>query len=115
MKITFGFPLDPGWIQLAGCGLNTTDLRRAGFDEGLTWDFAVVWGRRGAPRKRLGVESAPCESANGATLCDLGVFVGQAAEPIPAQDAHARHFPGRVHASAGGSCCSVRRGRWTLW
>jgi hypothetical protein len=40
-------------------------------------------------------------AADGATLCDLGVFVDQAAEPIPAQDAHACHFRGRVHTSGG--------------
>ena len=34
---------------------NTTYLRRAGFDELVTWDFAMVWRRGGAPGRRLGV------------------------------------------------------------
>ena len=32
-----------------------SDLRRAGFDELVTWDFAMVWRRGGAPGRRLGV------------------------------------------------------------
>ncbi len=43
----------------------------------------------------------PVGAENGATSCDLGVFVDQAAEPIPAQDAYAPHFRRRVHTSAG--------------
>ena len=48
---------------------NTTDLRRAGFDEVVTWCSAVVWRRREAPGKRLGVESMPSQEPVCILLC----------------------------------------------
>jgi hypothetical protein len=40
--------------------------------------------RPGTKPSRVGAE-------NGVTLCDLGVFVDQAAEPVPAHNVHAGH------------------------
>ena len=40
-------------------------------------------------------------AGNCVTLCDLGVFVDQAAEPVAAQDAHSGHF-GRRMLTPGG-------------
>jgi hypothetical protein len=34
---------------------NTTDLSHAGSRDAVTWDFALVWRRRGTPGRRLGV------------------------------------------------------------
>jgi hypothetical protein len=34
---------------------NTTDLSHAGLRDAVTWDFALVWRRRGTPGRRLGV------------------------------------------------------------
>jgi hypothetical protein len=38
---------------------------------------------------------------NRVTLRDLGVFVDQAAEPVPAQNAHTGHFRRRMRATGG--------------
>jgi hypothetical protein len=38
---------------------------------------------------------------NAVTLCDLRIFVDQAAEPVPAQNAHAGYFGRRMRASGG--------------
>jgi hypothetical protein len=38
---------------------------------------------------------------NAVTLCDLRIFVDQAAEPVPAQNAHAGYFARRIRASGG--------------
>ena len=43
----------------------------------------------------------PVGAGNSVTLCDLGVFVDQAAEPVPAQNAHTGHFGRRMRASGG--------------
>ena len=40
-------------------------------------------------------------AGNGVTLCDLGVFVDQAAEPVPAQNARTSRFGRRMRASGG--------------
>jgi len=40
-------------------------------------------------------------AGNSVTLCDLGVFVDQAADPVPAQNAHTGHFGRRMRASGG--------------
>ena len=48
------------------------------------------------------------------TSCDLGVFVDQAAEPVPSQDPDIRAQDGRVLAPAGGFWRSVWCGRWAL-
>jgi hypothetical protein len=34
---------------------NTTDLSHSGSRDAVTWDFALVWRRRGTPGRRLGV------------------------------------------------------------
>jgi hypothetical protein len=35
------------------------------------------------------------------TLCDLGIFVDEAAEPVPAKNAHTGHFARRMRPSGG--------------
>jgi hypothetical protein len=58
-------------------------------------------------RFRVGAE-------NRVILCDLGVFVDQAAEPVPPQDPDTRACCRWMHTPVGGFCCSVRCGRWVL-
>jgi hypothetical protein len=43
----------------------------------------------------------PVGAGNGVTLCDLGVFVDQAAEPVPAQNARTGRFGRRMRTSGG--------------
>ena len=38
---------------------------------------------------------------NAVTLCDLRIFVDQAADPVPAQNAHTGHFDRRIRAPGG--------------
>jgi hypothetical protein len=40
-------------------------------------------------------------AGNCVTLCDLGVFVDQAAEPVPAHNAHSGHFRRPMCTSGG--------------
>ena len=40
-------------------------------------------------------------AGNGVALCDLGVFVDQAAEPVAAPDAHICHFRRRMNPPCG--------------
>jgi hypothetical protein len=42
-------------VLLATVAANTTDLSHAGSRDAVTWDFALVWRRRGTPGRRLGV------------------------------------------------------------
>jgi hypothetical protein len=51
--------------------------------------------------RRLPGMLAPVGAENTVTLCDLGIFMDQAAEPVPAQNAHTGHFDGRIHTSDG--------------
>ena len=62
-----------------------------------------------------GFPEAVVGAGNCVTSCDLGVFVDQAAEPVPPQNADTRSLR-RADAArpAGGFCCSVRCGRWVL-
>jgi hypothetical protein len=45
------------------------------------------------------------------TSCDLGVFVDQATEPVPAQNAHTSHFRSRMYTS-GGRVAAVENPTW---
>jgi len=45
------------------------------------------------------------------TSCDLGVFVDQATEPVPAQNAHTGHFRSRMYTS-GGRVAAVENPTW---
>src|ERR1700730_11846987 len=45
-------PTTARFIESVWITPNTTYLRRAGFDELVTWDFAMVWRRGGAPGRR---------------------------------------------------------------
>ena len=47
------------------------------------------------------VDASPVGAENCATLCDLGVFVDQPAEPVPAQNAHAARFGGWMGPPCG--------------
>jgi hypothetical protein len=60
--------------------------------------------RAGDAADRVGAEYS-------VTLCDLGIFVDQATEPVPSQDTDIRTLRGGRSRSAGGLWPSVRCGR----
>ena len=43
----------------------------------------------------------PVSADNPVSLCDQGIFMDQAAKPVPAQNAHTGHFDRRMRASGG--------------
>jgi hypothetical protein len=61
------------------------------------------------PQMTLAVDQQPVSTpgpyllgaGNYVTLCDLGVFADQAAEPVPAQNTHSGHFGSRMRALGG--------------
>ena len=49
--------------------------------------------RKNKPVEWLAADRLPVGAGNCGTLCGLGVFVDQAAEPVPALNAHTSHSP----------------------
>ena len=45
------------------------------------------------------IGSDPVGAGNHVTSCDLGIFMDQAAEPVPTQNTHMCWFAGRMRAS----------------
>jgi len=48
-----------------------------------------------------GPRADPVSADNPVSLCDQGIFMDQAAKPVPAQNAHTGHFDRRMRASGG--------------
>jgi hypothetical protein len=79
-------------ITATHIGIMCSDMLR---DNGL---LRLVDIRRSGARKYL---SQLVGAENAVTLCDLRIFVDQATEPVPAQNAHTGHFDRRMRASGG--------------
>ena len=68
-------------------------------------------GRPAAAGSLVAIGSAPVGAGNCVTLCDLGIFADQAAEPVPPDNRIFAFGAGACERPAAGLCCSVRCGR----
>jgi hypothetical protein len=70
--------------------------------------------RKNKPVEWLAAARLPVGDGNCGTLCGLGVFVDQAAEPVPALNAHTSHSPAIPGAAiaAGRATWDAERTGW---
>ena len=84
-----------------GCELFGNSVRRGRSGlPGQTVAVAVTAGD-GLVRVEVTDRGGPVGADNPVTLCDLGIFMDQAAESVPAQNAYTGYFGRRIRTSGG--------------